>query len=203
MAHRRHPTLHGSAPDQSSVALLLIDTINDLEFPGGEELFERALPMAKAIARLKKQARSLGIPCVYVNDNFGRWRSDFHALVEHVLNDGVRGEPIARTLKPTGKDYFILKPKHSGFFSTALELLLEHLGAKHLILTGMATNLCVVYTANDAYMRDYRLVVPGDCVASETEALNEESLKHMARFLKADTRPSHELKLRTLLRGRG
>lgn len=71
--------LQGSAPDRALGALLLIDVINDLEFEGGAELLEQALPMAERIAALKRRARSFGIPVLYVNDNFGRWRSDFSA----------------------------------------------------------------------------------------------------------------------------
>lgn len=180
------------------MALLLIDVINDLEFEDGDLLHEFALPMAERLAELRRRALAAGIPVVYVNDNFGLWKSDFRHLVEHCLQDGVRGEPIARLLAPGPDDYFVLKPKHSGFYSTALELLLRHLGSQRLILAGMAGNLCVLYTANDAYMRDFELLVPRDCVASNTRELNDHALEHMERFLKADTRPSPELDLATL-----
>src|SRR6185369_9449361 len=98
--------------------------------------------MARQIAKLKTRAQECGIPVIYVNDNFGRWRSDFHAQVEHCLSDGVRGQPIAELLKPEKDDYFVLKPKHSGFYSTTLETLLEYLGTKTVIITGMAANIC-------------------------------------------------------------
>lgn len=179
---------------------MLIDVINDLEFEDGERLLEFALPMAQKLALLKQRATEAGIPVVYVNDNFGRWKSDFRSQVEHCLKDGVRGEPLARLLQPGADDYFVLKPKHSGFYSTALELLLRYLGTQRLILTGLAGNLCVLCTANDAYMRDFELWVPRDCVASNTRELNEGALEHVERFLKADTRPSDELELVTLAR---
>src|SRR5436190_17271382 len=121
--------LHGSAPDNSEVALLLIDVINDLEFAGGEELLEYALPMARQIGDLKRRFKAEGIPVIYVNDNFGRWRSDFKRIVRHCLDDDVRGKPIAELLAPDEDDYFVLKPKHSGFFRSSLDLLLIHLGA--------------------------------------------------------------------------
>lgn len=187
---QRNPDLHGSAPDQSPVALVLIDVINDLEFPEGDQLLVHALPMAERIAELKQRAREAGVPVIYVNDNFGRWRSDFNAQVENCLSGGVRGEPIARLLAPQDEDYFVLKPKHSGFFSTSLDILLEYLEAHTLVLAGMAANICVLFTANDAYMRDMRLVVPEDCVASNTEADNRYALEQMKNVLKADTRPS-------------
>ena len=190
--------LHGNAPDKGHAALLLIDVINDLEWPGGELIVDRALRMAEKIATLKERVRAAGLPVVYVNDNFGRWQSDFNAQVEHCLNDGVRGEPLARRLLPAREDYFVLKPKHSGFYSTTLELLLRHLEPHTLILTGIAGNNCVLFTANDAYMRDYRLFVPRDCVASNTEEENEQALAQMASVLKADVRPAAALDLAAL-----
>jgi len=182
--------LHGNAPDNCPVALLLIDWINDLEFEGGERLLPQALAAAKATAALRGRARQAGVPVIYCNDNFGRWRSDFRSLLEHVLHDDVRGRPIAELLMPDEKDYFVLKPKHSGFHSTTLEVLLAHLGASTLILTGIAGNFCVLFTAHDAYMRDFKLVVPRDCVASEKEPDNRHALENMATTCKADTRPS-------------
>ncbi len=196
----RNEDLHGNAPDKAAAALILIDVINDLEFPEGEQLLRFALPMASKIQALKQRARQAGIPSIYVNDNFGRWQSNFHAQVEHCLEDGVTGRPIAQLLAPDEDDYFVLKPKHSGFFSTTLDILLEYLHAETVILTGMAANICVLFTANDAYMRDFKLIVPGDCVASNTEEENRHALEQMSRVLKADTRPSAELDLAALSR---
>jgi len=189
----RNPDLHGNAPDNSPIALVLIDVINDLEFPGSEKLLKLALPMARNLARLKKRARAAGVPVIYVNDNFGRWQSDFHKQVQHCLEDGVKGEPIARLLRPGDQDYFVLKPKHSGFFSTQLDILLEHLGTETVILTGVAANICVLFTANEAYMRDYQLIVPRDCVASNTKKENDYALQQMKQILKADIRPSSKI----------
>jgi nicotinamidase-related amidase len=199
----KNEDLHGNAPDKSDVALLLIDVINDLDFPEGDQLLRFALPMARQIAALKWRARQEGVPVIYVNDNFGRWRSDFSAQVEHCLHDGVRGKPVAELLRPGEDDYFVLKPKHSGFFSTTLDTLLEYLGAKAVVLTGMAANICVLFTANDAYMRDLHLAVPSDCVASNTEEENRYALDQLRKVLKADTRPSTELSFQTLAREGG
>ncbi len=198
----KNPDLHGSAPDKSDVVLLLIDVINDLEFEGGEDLLRHAVPMADRIARLQERARREGVPVVYVNDNFGRWRSDLNAQVQHCLEDDVRGRPVVERLRPGDDDYFVLKPKHSGFFSTTLDVLLDYLGARTLVLTGMAANICVLFTANDAYMRDFHLTVPSDCVASNTEEENRHAIEQMRRFLGADVRPSDELKFRELARRR-
>src|SRR5688572_20575821 len=175
--------LHGNAPDKSGVALLLIDVINDLDFPEAEKLLRHALPMARQLAALKVRVKRHGIPVVYVNDNFGRWRSDFNAQVEHCLDDQVPGKPIVALLRPEADDYFVLKPKHSGFFSTTLDTLLEYLGVKTVILGGIATNICVLFTANDAYMRDLHLVVPCDCAASNTHEEHENALEQMRTVL--------------------
>ena len=186
----KNPRLHGFVPDASPVALLLIDWINDLEFDDGDKLLPAALEAARATAALRKRAKRAGVPVIYCNDNFGKWRSDFRSLLEHVLEDDVRGRPIAELLAPDEEDYFVLKPKHSGFHSTSLDVLLAHLGATTLILTGIAGNFCVLFTAHDAYMHDFKLVVPRDCLASETEAENRHALEHMANACKADIGPS-------------
>ena len=192
----KNEDLHGSAPDKCEIALLLIDVINDLEFPEAEQMLSDALAMAKNIRRLKQRARKARVPVIYVNDNFGRWQSDFRKTVEHCSSKRVRGHALVGILKPAKDDYFVLKPKHSGFFSTTLETLLRYLGAKRLILTGIAGNFCVLFTANDAYMRDYDLFVPQDCCVSNTPRENEEALALMRKFLKADTRRSDEIELR-------
>jgi nicotinamidase-related amidase len=189
----KNENLHGFVPDKSKVVLLLIDVINDLEFPEAENMLEDAIEMARNIAALKKRTNELEIPTVYVNDNFARWQSDFHGVVEHCQKDNVRGKPIADLLAPDKNDYFVLKPKHSGFFSTTLDTLLEYLQAKTLILTGIAGNICVLFTANDAYMRDFQLYVPADCVCSNTTEENDFALKQMEKILKVDTTLSGEL----------
>jgi nicotinamidase-related amidase len=193
-----NPDLHGNVPESSPVALLLIDVINDLEFDGGECLLPHALPMARQVAALKRRAKAAGIPTIYANDNFGRWQSDFTRVVQHCLDDGVRGEEIARLLEPDEDDYFVLKPKHSAFYATTLDVLLKYLGTRTVILTGIAGDICVLFSANDAYMRDYRLLVPRDCVASNSERENGHALEQMCRVLKADIRPSTALDLEAL-----
>lgn len=200
---KRNPDLHGNVPDKAPVALLLVDVINDLEFEGGELLARHAVPMAERVAELKRRAKLAGIPVVYVNDNFGRWQSDLGRLLDHTMSDGVRGRVLAEKLQPDDDDYFVLKPKHSGFYSTTLDTLLDYLGVQALILTGIAGNSCILFTANDAFMRDYHLFIPSDCVASKTEAANEHALELMREALKADTRPSDELDLEALARGEG
>jgi len=179
--------LHGSAPDKCSTALLLIDVINDLRFPEAPQLLRFAGPMVAQLRALKNSARKSGIPAVYINDNFGRWQSNFAALVRHCLSSP--GKKIVRSLLPRSNDYFVLKPKHSAFYSTTLDTLLRYLGAKKLIITGIATNICVLFTANDAYMRDFRLWIPKDCVCSNTIPENDFALEQMRSILNADIRP--------------
>jgi nicotinamidase-related amidase len=129
-----------------------------------------------------------------VNDNFGQWRSDFRQQVEHCQQENALGRELTQLLRPSPEDYFVLKPKHSGFFSTTLDLLLTHLGATRLILTGFSSEICVLYTANDAYMRDFEIFVPQDCVAAETRRGNSTALQQMERWLKADIRDSSKIR---------
>jgi nicotinamidase-related amidase len=185
--------LYGNAPEKSEVVLLVIDIINDLEFPEGDQLLEHMLPMARELASLQHAAREAGIPVIYVNDNFGRWRSDFNAQIEHCLHDGVRGEPVVKLLRPEREDYFILKPQQSGFAATPLELMLDHFGAKTVILSGVATHMCVLFTAVDAYQRGYQIIVPRDCVAANTVDDTRHALQVMESGMRAETRPWREL----------
>ncbi|WP_047154882.1 cysteine hydrolase family protein [Aneurinibacillus tyrosinisolvens] len=189
----KNEDLHGNAPDKSSIALLLIDVINDFEFEEGDLLLDNALPAAENIASLKKRAKQAGIPVIYVNDNYGKWQSDFLKLVTHAVSEGVRGKPFVEQLLPEEDDYFVVKPKHSGFYSTVLDTLLDYFGAETLIIAGLAGNSCVLFTSNDAYMRDFYLHVPSDCVASNHTEDNETALHIIRNVLKADTRPQSAL----------
>jgi nicotinamidase-related amidase len=190
--------LHGNAPDKSPTALLLIDVINDLDFPGNESLLRGVKSLAERLVRLKVRARKANVPIIYVNDNFGRWQSDFTKQVEHCLQPEIPGRILAERMKPEPNDYFVLKPKHSGFFSTTLNTLLSYLGVHTLILTGIAGDRCVLFTANDAYLRDYRLFVPRDCVLSNTSRQNTQALELMQRVLHADVRSSLKINLSAL-----
>src|SRR6266550_4149368 len=185
--------LHGNVPDRCSVALVLIDVINDMEFDDGEALFTNALPAATNLAALRHRAKNAGVPVIYVNDNFGKWRSDFQQQLGHVLEDGVRGEPIAKLLRPDDDDYFVLKAKHSGFYDTQLDLLIEYLQVSTIVLAGFTTDICVLFTASDAYMRDLDIIVPPDCSAAASMNHHETALEHMSRVLKVRRTPSEEI----------
>src|SRR6266536_2007964 len=199
---KKSPDLHGNAPDNARLALLLIDVINDLEFKGGDKLLRQALPAARKIATLKRRAAQTGIPSIYVNDNFGKWRSDFKKLISHCLDDKTRGRPIVELLQPDTDDYFVLKPKQSGFFSTTLEVLLNHLGVETLILTGLTGDICILFTASDAHIRDYHLFIPSDFLVSQARSKNRRVLKFMQRVFEADIRPANELDLKKLVRSK-
>jgi nicotinamidase-related amidase len=192
---KKNVDLHGSAPHKHKFALLLIDVINDFDFPEANQLLKHARPMARILLRLKRRAQKAGVPVIYVNDNFGQWKSDFRRTVNYCAQEG-RGGDIVNLLRPEESDYFVLKPKHSGFFSTTLETLLRYLETQSLILTGIAGNFCVLFTANDAYMRDFNLFVPADCTVSNTKRENDSALGLMKKFLKADTRLSSGIVLR-------
>jgi nicotinamidase-related amidase len=194
----RNKDLHGNVPDKSPVALLLIDVINDLNFEGNESLLKHARTMANRIASLKRRATRAGIASIYVNDNFGKWQSDFRTQVQHCLREGACGKFLVEKLKPASEDYFVLKPKHSGFYSTTLDTVLRYLETHTLILTGIAGDRCALFTANDAYLREYRIIVPSDCVVSNEPGQNRQALELMERVLKADIRPSARLNLSRL-----
>lgn len=170
---------------QAKAALLMIDVLNDFLFPESEKLLRHALPAAERLAPLRRRLKSMGLPVIYVNDNFGRWQSDFKEQIARCTSPDCPGHDVASLLLPEADDYFVLKPKHSGFYSTSLEVLIGFLGVRELILTGFAGDICVLYTANDAHMRGFDLTVVSDCVASDTERANRIALEQMKRRLSA------------------
>jgi nicotinamidase-related amidase len=180
----------------AGTALLMIDVINDLAFKGSRPLVEQAEAMAIRLAELKRRAAAAGVPVIYINDNFGQWRSDFRQTVAHCTARTAPGHIVSRRLRPTRQDYFVLKPKHSGFFDTTLDTLLEALGIRRVILTGIAGNICVLFTANDAYMRELKIFAPADCIVSNTAAENEHALRQIHTVLKGNLAPSTRLMFR-------
>jgi nicotinamidase-related amidase len=183
-------------------ALLLIDVINDLAFKGSQVLVAEAEPMALRLAALKRRATAAGVPVIYVNDNFGQWRSDFRQTVAHCTARSSPGRRVSQRLRPTSRDYFVLKPKHSGFFDTTLDTLLDSLRIRRVILTGIAGNICVLFTANDAYMRELRVFAPADCIVSNTAADNDHALQQIESVMKGNVAPSTQLRFQTAGRTR-
>jgi nicotinamidase-related amidase len=171
-------------------ALILVDFINLFDFENSEKLAARAVEAAKRTAKLKERMKAEGVPCIYANDNFGHWRSEFSKLVAECLAKGGASGEIATLLKPDAEDYSVLKPRHSAFYETPLQFLLEELEVTSLVVTGLSTDMCVSATAQDAYVRKYKLWIPCDCVAADTAAHEREALDLMSRTLKADIRPS-------------
>jgi nicotinamidase-related amidase len=190
--------LHGNVPEKSSIALIMVDVINDLEFEGGDALLQNAVPMAKRLAALTSRARRAKVPVIYVNDNFGKWRSDFREVLDHCMNDDVRGREVARLLAPEKSDYFVLKPKHSGFFSTTLDTLLDYLHVDTVIIAGLTTDRCVLFTASDAHMRDLNIIVPRDCCAADSAQHHDDAITMIERVLGADVKSSDEVDFRSL-----
>jgi nicotinamidase-related amidase len=133
------------------------------------------------------------MPVIFVNDNFGLWHSSFSEVYAHCTRHKSRGKDLSRRLKPSRQDYFILKPRHSAFFATSLLPLLEDLGIERLVLAGIATNLCVLFTAHDAHMHQYPLTVLSDCCAAETDFDHDVALSQLARFCGATICLSSEL----------
>jgi len=175
-------------------ALLLIDVINDLAFKGSSVLVAQAEPMALRLAALKRRATAAGMPVIYVNDNFGQWRSDFRQTVAHCTARSSPGRRLSQRLRPTARDYFVLKPKHSGFFDTTLDTLLDNLRISRVILTGIAGNICVLFTANDAYMREFKVFAVADCIVSNTAADNEHALQQIESVMKGRVAMSTQLR---------
>ena len=180
---------HGLAPDRAATALLILDLISDFAFENGEAIARAALPVAKRIA--KRKAR---VPVIYVNDDVGRWRSDFPALVRR-CRESSNGAPIVEVIAPDPDDYCILKPKHSGFFATALDTILKTIGVSRLILTGVSSNQCVLFTANDAYIRDLELAIPRDCISAHKAADTALALRYFESVLAADIAVSSRVRL--------
>ena len=192
--------LHGAKHRRSRTVLLVIDVINDMDFPGGEKLARQALPMARRLAALKQRAKEAGVAVIYVNDNFGQWQSDFRKQVSHCMRERGGGREVARILRPEEDDYFVLKPKSSAFFDTTLETLLRHLGTETVILTGIAADVCILFTAHDAHLRDFKIIVPSDCVASNTKRETTAALKHLKKATGASVRESPNIQFATINR---
>jgi nicotinamidase-related amidase len=170
---------------KSPVALVLVDVVNHFEFLDGDKILKNALPIAPRLARLKKMALESNVPVIYVNDNFGQWRSDAGKLLAHCLRSGCAGKPFVEAIQPDEKDYSVLKPMHSAFYQTPLHLLLHHLGASSVVLAGLATNSCILCTAHDANMRDFKVTVVSDCCAARTAREHKNAIENIREMADA------------------
>ncbi|MDQ1411354.1 MAG: hypothetical protein QOJ41_3089 [Acidobacteriaceae bacterium] len=167
------------------VAVLLIDVVNHFEFPDGKQILRSALPIAPRLARLKQRATNANIPVIYVNDNFGQWHSDARKLLAYCLRPRCAGKPFVELIKPADDDYCILKPMHSAFYQTPLDVLLRHLGVSALIIAGLTTNSCILCTAHDANMRDLKVTVVSDCCAARTARDHKQGIANIKEIADA------------------
>lgn len=168
-----------TARKKSSQALLLVDIVNHFEFPDGDKILKNALLLAPRLVRLKDRARRAGVPTIYVNDNFGEWHSDAAKLLAYCLRAGCPGKQFVEQIKPDEDDYCILKPMHSAFYQTPLDVLLRHLGCGAIVVAGLTTNSCILCTAHDANMRDLKLTVVSDCCAARSIHEHNEALENI------------------------
>jgi len=180
---------------RARTVLLVLDMISDFDFPDGKAVVRAARRIAPRIAALKARAAKARIPTIYVNDNLGRWRSDIRALVSRSSHEDALGRDVVQQIAPGEEDFVLLKPRHSGFYATPLAALLETAGAKRLILTGLSTHQCVLFTANDAYLREFELLIPRDCVGAPNARESRLALQYFTSVLGADVRPSTHLHL--------
>ena len=174
-------------------ALIIVDMMNTLDFPEGAVLARRAAPVARRIARLRHRFYARKMPVVYANDNFGEWHMDFRELVDRCAQGPGRG--LVEVLRPGDTDYYVLKPRHSAFFDTPLPMLLAQLRVARVVLCGIATDVCILASAIDGYMRGYSVVVPADCVQAETASRNASALKVMRDSFSVTTLESRHLRL--------
>jgi len=196
----KNEDLHGNAPDSCPVVLLLVDVLNDVDFPGNSRLLKSINSLGKNISALKKRCKEAGIPVIYVNDNRGKWRSDYSAVLSHCLRPDSPGCPMVGQLIPEASDYIVLKPKHSAFYATPLDTLFSYLKAKTVILAGLITNACILSTASELYVRDLDVYVPSDCVAAPIKQAHRYGLEVMKISFDVDTTSSTKLNLRKILK---
>ena len=181
------------AVQQSSVALLIIDMISDFEFEDGAQVYKHARRIVKNIAALKSRAKAASIPVIYLNDNYGRWNEDFASFVKNIRDNSRRGREIIQILEPEEDDLFVLKPQRSGFYGTSLGVLLLSMGVSNIILTGVTTDICILFTAHDAYMRGYNVHIPADASASGNPKHHSSALNFLQRVADADIRETESI----------
>jgi len=158
-------------------ALLIVDMISRFDFPDGARLARAALPVAGRIAALRARFHRRGWPVLFANDNFADWQTDFEGLWRLCADPAQRGARIAELLAPQPQDYYVLKPKHSAFLDSALQVLLAQLRVTRLVVTGVATDACLLATAIDARMRDFQVQVPPSCCATFGAARQQRALR--------------------------
>lgn len=165
-------------------ALIVIDMINTYDHPDADRLLPSVRKALPAIVRLIGLARERDIPVIYVNDNFGQWRSHHGEILRTAL-DGPHAELVG-PVRPDEKSLFVVKARHSIFFETPLAYLLTQLEVDHVVLCGQVTEQCVLYSALDAHIRHIDVTVPQNAVAHIHADLAEAALRMMERNMGAD-----------------
>ncbi|MFD3439482.1 cysteine hydrolase family protein [Streptomyces sp. NPDC058685] len=167
-------------------AVIVIDMINTYDHRDADLLIPSAEQAVPAVVRLIERAREHKVPVIYVNDNFGQWRSHHGELLEAALS-GPHAD-LVEPLKPDDESLFVVKARHSIFFETPLFYLLGQLGVDHIALCGQVTEQCVLYSALDAHIRHLRVTVPEDAVAHIHADLAEAALRMMDRNMNVEIR---------------
>jgi nicotinamidase-related amidase len=176
-------------------ALIILDMISEFGFPGWQRVLHEARRIAPAIARLRLRADRACVPVIYVNDTGGDWESDQTAFLDRCSAPDARGREVARMLRPGTGHYFIFKPMHSAFYATPLAPLLEKNSIGEVMLTGMTSHQCVLFTAMDAHVRELRITVPADCIGAPTRQQTSKALFMLREAVRARTPRSAAVRL--------
>lgn len=180
---------------KSGTALLILDMISEYRYPDGNRIARSARKAAPNIARLRERAHAARIPVIYANDTAGKWESDQKSFVDRCMQPDSRGREIVQLLAPTPEDYFMFKPRHSAFFGTPLHTLLQRLKIARVIATGITSHQCVLFTAMDAHVREFELIIPADCIGAGAAADTKHALYIFSHALMAKVSSSRQLRL--------
>jgi nicotinamidase-related amidase len=172
-------------------ALIVIDMINTYDHADAELLLPSAAKAVPCVVDLLERARASDVPVIYVNDNFGQWRSHHGEILETALK-GPHGD-LVEPVRPDDTSLFVVKARHSIFYETPLAYLLGRLDVDQLVLCGQVTEQCVLYSALDAHIRHLRVTVPDDAVAHIYQDLAEAALRMMERNMGADIRNARDV----------
>ena len=177
----------------SKTALVVVDMLNTYEHADAEALTRSVREVLPNIASLIDRARSNDVQVIYVNDNYGAWNKGRSELVERA-SAGPHGDLI-EPIVPDDDTAFVVKARHSIFFETPLEYLLRTSGVERVVLVGQVTEQCILYSALDAYIRHFQVVVPPDAVAAIHPELHDAALEMMRINMDADLTPSADVRL--------
>jgi nicotinamidase-related amidase len=184
----------GEPPVAANTAVLVLDMISAFDYEDGDRIRAHAMRIKNALADLTDRARKTGVPVIFVNDNFGKWTEDFGTYVDTVKKASEESRQLVEQIGPKRGDYHILKPQRSAFYATPLEVLLLTLKINDLVLTGITTDICVLFTAHDAYMRGYKITVAPDCTAALEDEYHRTSLEFLRRVIHAEIKEAGDIR---------